>query len=130
MFSKSKINEPGPKATDTDTAKGADATKPAGTDFKASAPKPKPPASVLSSDLLITGNLKTSGDIQVEGGNPTRTEDNTEARRLDVRLRQLWSKHSNFCFVPHSTSFFAKLQQGLAELQKLVAANGLFHPDS
>lgn len=67
MFSKSKINEPGPKASDSDTQKGTDAAKPAGADFKASAPKAKPPASILSSDLLITGNLKTSGDIQVEG---------------------------------------------------------------
>ena len=66
MFSKSKINEPGPKAADADANK-ADAGKPAGMDPKASAPKAKPPASVLSSDLLITGNLKTSGDIQVEG---------------------------------------------------------------
>jgi cytoskeletal protein CcmA (bactofilin family) len=62
MFSKSKINEPGPKGSDTDTAKTADAGKPAGGDYKASAPKAKPPASVLSSDLL-----KTTGDIQVEG---------------------------------------------------------------
>ena len=68
MFSKSKINEPGPNASDTDTAKGTDAAKPAGSDFKASAtPKAKPAPSMLSSDLLITGNLKTSGDIQVEG---------------------------------------------------------------
>ena len=29
--------------------------------------KAKPPASILSSDLLITGNLKTTGDVQVEG---------------------------------------------------------------
>ncbi|WP_369907963.1 polymer-forming cytoskeletal protein [Tropicimonas sp. IMCC34043] len=29
--------------------------------------KAKPPASILSSDLTITGNLKTSGDIQIEG---------------------------------------------------------------
>ena len=67
MFSKSKINEPGPKASETDTPKAADAGKSAGAEFKAAAPKAKPPASVLSSDLLITGNLKTSGDIQVEG---------------------------------------------------------------
>ncbi len=67
MFSKSKINEPGPKAAENEPAKGADAAKPAGNDFKASAPKAKPPASVLSSDLLVTGNLKTTGDIQVEG---------------------------------------------------------------
>jgi len=68
MFSKSKINDPGPKATETTPPAAADsaAAKPM-TDFKASAPKPKPAASVLSSDLHITGNIKTTGDIQVEG---------------------------------------------------------------
>ena len=72
MFSKSKINEPAPKSTDPAKPAAPDAsaipTAPAkGSDFKASAPKAKPPASVLSSDLHITGNLKTTGDIQVEG---------------------------------------------------------------
>ena len=66
MFSKSKINEPGPNADATDKPVAKDAPKPAG-DFQASAPKPKPPASVLSADLHITGNLKTSGDILIEG---------------------------------------------------------------
>jgi cytoskeletal protein CcmA (bactofilin family) len=69
MFSKSKINEPAPKAPET--AKPAAPEAPAAaapkTDFKASAPKAKPPASILSSDLTITGNLKTTGDIQVDG---------------------------------------------------------------
>jgi cytoskeletal protein CcmA (bactofilin family) len=37
------------------------------TDFAPSAPKAKPPASVLSSDLTIKGNLRTTGDIQIEG---------------------------------------------------------------
>ena len=67
MFSKSKINEPGPKTAEADTSKSTDSAKPAGPDYKSSAPKAKPGPSVLSSDLLITGNLKTSGDIQVEG---------------------------------------------------------------
>jgi cytoskeletal protein CcmA (bactofilin family) len=31
------------------------------------AARPKPPASVLSSDLTIQGNVLTSGDIQIEG---------------------------------------------------------------
>jgi cytoskeletal protein CcmA (bactofilin family) len=31
------------------------------------APKPKPAPSVLSSDLTILGNVRSSGDIQVEG---------------------------------------------------------------
>ncbi|MDU8929148.1 polymer-forming cytoskeletal protein [Alisedimentitalea sp. MJ-SS2] len=75
MFSKSKINEPGAKP---DTAKPADpaAAKPAAApaapgEFKSKAapatPKAKPPASILSADLHISGNLKTTGDIQIEG---------------------------------------------------------------
>ena len=71
MFSRSKINEPGPKAgAEADAQKVTDtalAMKPAYDYAPASAPKAKPAASVLSSDLTITGNIKTSGDIQVEG---------------------------------------------------------------
>ncbi len=36
-------------------------------DKPSTASKPKPPASVLSSDLTVVGNLRTTGDIQVEG---------------------------------------------------------------
>ncbi|MDG1472291.1 MAG: polymer-forming cytoskeletal protein [Ascidiaceihabitans sp.] len=73
MFSKSKINEPGPKddaapskpAAPAAPAPATSAHKP--NEFKASAPKAKPAASVLSTDLHVTGNMKTTGDIQVEG---------------------------------------------------------------
>ncbi|MFC3059912.1 bactofilin family protein [Paenirhodobacter populi] len=65
MFSKSKIHEPGPKA-----APEADKTDAGsyghGSDYPV-APRAKPAVSVLSSDLTITGNISTSGDIQVEG---------------------------------------------------------------
>lgn len=70
MFSKSKINEPGSKTSDDAkpaAATGAPAAPSSTGDYKASAPKAKPPASTLSADLHITGNLKTTGDIQVEG---------------------------------------------------------------
>lgn len=69
MFSKSKINEPGPKADDAAAKPGIpEMPRPsAASDFKPSAPKAKPPASVLSQDLHITGNIKTTGDVQVEG---------------------------------------------------------------
>ena len=70
MFSKSKINDPAP--TDTAAANPAaptaavPAAKPP-SEFMSSAPKAKPAASVLSTDLHVTGNMKTTGDIQVEG---------------------------------------------------------------
>jgi len=71
MFSKSKINDPAPDQSEASTSKptgDAPATAKAKSgDFKASAPKAKPPASTLSSDLVVTGNMKTTGDIQVEG---------------------------------------------------------------
>ena len=72
MFSKSKINEPAHKAADqtaasSETRHGQAQPDNTTGEFKAQAPKAKPPASVLSSDLNVTGNLKTTGDIQVEG---------------------------------------------------------------
>ncbi len=72
MFSKSKISDPSkadkaapakptaPKAPAPNPVSGSAAPAPA-------APKAKPAASVLSTDLTITGNLKTTGDIQIEG---------------------------------------------------------------
>mmetsp|Transcript_2910 Transcript_2910/g.5050 ORF Transcript_2910/g.5050 Transcript_2910/m.5050 type:complete len:171 (-) Transcript_2910:20-532(-) len=69
MFSKSKINEPGPSADSPAPATPAAPAPaaPKASEFKASAPKAKPPASLLSADLHVTGNMKTTGDIQVEG---------------------------------------------------------------
>ena len=67
MFSKSRINEPGPKAGEGDKPKAPEApvTKPS-MDFTPTA-KGKAGVSILSSDLTVVGNLRTSGDIQVEG---------------------------------------------------------------
>jgi len=66
MFSKSRINEPGPKA-EADKTRPPEGLPPKSSDFSSGGPKVKPAASVLSSDLTITGNLRTTGDIQVEG---------------------------------------------------------------
>ena len=72
MFSKSKINEPGPgqSAQPQATPAPAPATGTAvgqAADYRPQAPKAKPPASILSSDLHIKGNIKTTGDVQIEG---------------------------------------------------------------
>ncbi len=73
MFSKSRVSDSGgsetpPKPEPQQTPDSMTTQKPS-TDFQpaSSAPKTKPPASVLSSDLTIKGNLKTAGDIQIEG---------------------------------------------------------------
>lgn len=69
MFSKSRVNDPGasPEAKpETPKTTEAKSTKPM-TDFTPSTPKEKAPASVLSNDLKIHGNLTTAGDIQIEG---------------------------------------------------------------
>ena len=66
MFSKSKINEPVQK--DPDAAKPAMPAPPGSApEQKAPIAKAKPPASLISADLHIVGNVKTTGDIQVEG---------------------------------------------------------------
>lgn len=70
MFSRSKINEPGPKAAEPEKPKAPEpmpVAKPSYDFSTPSAPKAKPAASVLSTDLTIIGNIKTSGDIQIEG---------------------------------------------------------------
>jgi cytoskeletal protein CcmA (bactofilin family) len=74
MFSKSKINEPGPKQGGAEgddkpgVAQSGSATS--GESMNKQSPqsaKMKPSPSQLSADLTIVGNLRTTGDIQVEG---------------------------------------------------------------
>ncbi len=74
MFSKSRINEPGPKAGESETKPAGETSmpKPPASSASSSAPMPstpkaKAPASTLSSDLTVVGNLRSTGDILVEG---------------------------------------------------------------
>jgi len=75
MFSKSKINEPGPKQGGADgdasgTAGASSDMSTSGDPMNKPSPqtgKTKPSPSILSSDLTIVGNLRTTGDVQVEG---------------------------------------------------------------
>lgn len=71
MFSKSRVSDQGsPQNPSPESSKKPDSmdTKPS-TDYQpaSTTPKTKPAASVLSSDLTIKGNLKTAGDVQIEG---------------------------------------------------------------
>jgi cytoskeletal protein CcmA (bactofilin family) len=72
MFSKPRPNESVPQPSESPELSTAAPTPQgelrSGPAVPASAPKkPKPAASVLSSDITITGNVHSSGDIQIEG---------------------------------------------------------------
>ncbi len=78
MFSNSRINEPGPKAGEPERPKMPEAPVPrppmpggpsaaSSSSDAAPAPRAKVAPSVLSSERVSTGNLRTPGAIQVEG---------------------------------------------------------------
>lgn len=72
-------------------------------------------------DAVLFFESAAVGGLSVEGGNPVRIESLHEAARLDERLRDLWTQHSNFYFVAHNRSFFRKITIGLAMLENIVA---------
>lgn len=72
-------------------------------------------------DAVIFFESAAVGDMSIETGNPTRIESNREAVALDKKLRNLWSKHPRFTFVPHNPSFFKKIMFGLAAMESIVA---------
>ena len=72
-------------------------------------------------DAVVFFETAAAGDMTIEGGNPARIESAAEARALDQKLREIWSAHPRFFFVPHNSSFFAKIGMGLAILQSIVA---------
>lgn len=72
-------------------------------------------------DAIIFFETAAVGGISIEGGNPIRIETIEQAMALDKRLRDLWSQHPNFVFVPHNVSFIKKITTGLDALSKIVS---------
>ncbi len=71
-------------------------------------------------DAVVFFETAAVGGISIEGGNPMRTESLDEALDLDQKLKNLWSQHPNFVFIPHNVSFIKKINAGLVELQKIL----------
>jgi cytoskeletal protein CcmA (bactofilin family) len=70
MFSKPKLNDPiEPEARPADPKPAPMTTGTTATQAAAPSPtpKPKPAPSTISSDLTVTGNVVTTGDMQVDG---------------------------------------------------------------
>ncbi len=72
MFTKSRTNEPDQAKQEDKAGAGqpqvaSNQAAPGGRAAPAPKQRPKAPPSVLSTDLTVRGNLKTTGDIQIEG---------------------------------------------------------------
>lgn len=72
-------------------------------------------------DAVIFFETAAAGGISIEGGNPVRNESIEQAVALDRRLRDVWSKHPDFTYVPHHPSFFRKLTIGLGAIESRIA---------
>jgi cytoskeletal protein CcmA (bactofilin family) len=67
MFSKSRPSEAPSETLPNPSSATPAPFEPRPSPAPMTSPKPKPAPSVLSSDLTILGNVRSSGDIQVEG---------------------------------------------------------------
>ena len=73
MFSKTRVTEnrphqsPGTGTADAPSAQAAATERPVETGAPGAAPRARTTPSVLSPDLTVVGNIKTQGDIQIEG---------------------------------------------------------------
>lgn len=71
-------------------------------------------------DAVIFFETAAMGDMSIEGGNPSRIEDNKKAIELDKKLKDTWSKHPRFYHIPHQKSFMGKLRSALDVFQLVL----------
>lgn len=71
-------------------------------------------------DAVIFFETAAVGNISIEGGNPTRVEDNKSAIELDQRLKDVWSRHPHFIHIPHRDSFMDKLNSAINAFKKTL----------
>lgn len=68
MFSKTRVTEPGPRSNPGPESEAPRPQAEPSRDLpQPGAPRARSAPSILSSDLTVTGNIKTQGDVQVEG---------------------------------------------------------------
>lgn len=63
----------------------------------------------------------------LEGGNPARLESLEEARTLDERLHEVWSRHPKFFLVKSRESFFEKLTEAVEVFKRVVRELDAMH---
>ncbi len=78
-------------------------------------------------DAVLFLETAAAGGHSIEEGNTVRSEDLDTAVRIDQRLREVWSSHPNFLYVPQAARFDDKLaaaRHAFAQFLALPAASG------
>jgi predicted ATPase len=70
-------------------------------------------------DAVLFLETAAARGLSIAEGNPIRAEDEQTACAIDRRLRDVWSVHHKFAFIPCQTDFSAKIADGC---RALVAA--------
>ncbi len=71
-------------------------------------------------DAVVFLETAAAGGLSIESDNAARLETAMEALRIDALLRQVWSAHPVFRFVPHAELFDSKVKHALDELRALI----------
>lgn len=73
-------------------------------------------------DAVLFLETAAAGGLHIDANNPVRTEDAATAVAIDRRLREVWSSHPNFLYVPHAVRFDEKLERGAALFAHCLAS--------
>jgi thymidylate kinase len=71
-------------------------------------------------DAVIFFETAASNGNDINSNNPVRTESKQQARDLDKRLQEIWSKHPNYHFVASSESFVRKIMFGIMTIENVI----------
>ena len=71
-------------------------------------------------DAVIFFETAAASNKPISSNNPIRTEDETQAIRLDERLQTIWSQHPNYHFVGSNESFIDKINFGIDTIKCVI----------
>ncbi|MGE3611832.1 MAG: ATP-binding protein [Bacteriovoracaceae bacterium] len=75
---------------------------------------------LMSYDAVIFFETAAAGGLDIDLGNPIRNEDQRKAIEIDLKLKDLWSKHPNFVYIKNETSFLKKTMEGIKNIDQII----------
>lgn len=73
-------------------------------------------------EAVVFLETAAAGGLSIAEGNAVRSESPQLAIQIDERLRDLWSRHPRFAFVPHRERFDDKIAAALVALRACIPA--------